>query len=311
MPELPLLTRIYGDWRGFELPTASCYIYARSNEERSRHPGAWEQGGEDCRFVEIVRQKRFAFSARFGGATHEILIRSRTALSNFISQVQSPGGLYVNITGLEHHVWAPIVREGLSRSRPIRAVYVEPEHYRYSSNPTEGRLFDLTARFTEISSLPGFARLESIEDEAKTCFVPLLGFEGNRLAHAIEKIDPPVENILPVIGVPGFRAGFPFNTYLGNRGALEKDGLWKQVRFAIANSPFSAIESLRAIAADYPDHLLKIAPLGTRPHALGAVLFALNSSAQVELVYDNPTPAPQRSDGAGSILVYDVTAMVS
>ena len=41
------------------------------------------------------------------------------------------------------------------------------------------------------------------------------------------------------------------------------------------------MESLRAIAGDYPDHLLKVAPLGTRPHALGAVLFALTSSAQV------------------------------
>ena len=168
-----------------------------------------------------------------------------------------------------------------------------------------------TDKFTEISSFPGFTRLESTDDESKTCFVPLLGFEGNRLAHAIEKIDPPVEKIFPVVGAPGFRADFPFNTYIGNRGSLSRDGLWKRVRFAIANSPTSAMERLRAIEHEYPDHLLKIAPLGTRPHALGAVLFALNGGPKVELVYDNPTPATQRSDGTGDILVYDVTSMVS
>ena len=172
-------------------------------------------------------------------------------------------------------------------------------------------MFDLTDEFTEISSFPGFTRLESTDDESKTCFVPLLGFEGNRLAHAIEKIDPPVEKIFPVVGAPGFRADFPFSTYIGNRGSLSKDGLWKRVHFAIASSPTSAMERLRAIEHEYPDHLLKIAPLGTRPHALGAVLFALNGDPKVELVYDNPTPATQRSDGTGNILVYDVTSMVS
>ena len=150
-----------------------------------------------------------------------------------------------------------------------------------------------------------------MEDESKTCFVPLLGFEGNRLAHAIEKIDPPVDKVLPVVGVPGFRADFPFYTYIGNRSSLSRDGLWKRVRFAIANSPISAMDRLGVIGGEYPDHLLKIAPLGTRPHALGAVLFALIAGAKVELVYDYPTPAPRRSDGTGKILVYDVTSMVS
>lgn len=311
MPELlPLLTRTHSDWDNFQLPIASCYIYARSSEERSEHPGLWKQRHEGCRFVEIVKQEHFGFSARIDGLTQDIRIRSRTDLSRFISTFDS-ARVYINITGLEHHVWASLIRILIWNSRPVSAVYVEPERYRYSSNPTEGRLFDLTAKFTEISSFPGFARLESVDDESKTCFVPLLGFEGNRLAHAIEKIDPPIENIFPIVGIPGFRADFPFNTYLGNRGSLSRDGLWKRVRFAIANSPTSALESLRAIEQEYPDHLLKIAPLGTRPHALGAVLFALTSGAQVELVYDNPTPAPQRSDGTGNILVYDVTSMVS
>ena len=310
MPKLPLLTRTHRDWNDFQLPIDSCYIYARSSEKRSEHPSLWEEKHNGCRFVEITEQERFRFSANKDGGKREILIRSQAGLSHFISQIDSPR-LFIDITGLEHHVWASLLRAIIREVRPVSAVYVEPELYRNSSNPTEGRRFNLTEKFTEISSFPGFTRLGSTDDEARTCFVPMLGFEGNRLAHAIEKIDPRVEKIFPVVGIPGFRADFPFHTYLGNRGSLSRDGLWKRVSFAIANSPTSAMERLRAIGQEYPDDLLKIAPLGTRPHALGAVLFALTSDAQVELVYDNPTPATQRSDGTGNILVYDVTSMVS
>ena len=221
MPELPLLTRTHTNWSDFQLPIDSCYIYARSNEKRSEHPSLWEQKHDGCRFVEIVDQQPFNFSVTIDGSTQDILIRSNAALSRLISQIDSTR-LFVDITGLEHHVWASLLRAIISDARPVSAVYVEPERYRYSSNPTEGRLFDLTDKFTEISSFPGFSRLESTDDESKTCFVPFLGFEGNRLAHAIEKIDPPFEKIIPVVGTPGFRADFPFNTYIGNRGRSQK-----------------------------------------------------------------------------------------
>ena len=310
MPELPLLTRTHVDWSDFQLPNDSCFIYARSSEKRSEHPSQWEKKQDECRFIEVINQRPFDFSVIIDDSTQDILVRSNAALSHLISQIDSTR-LFVDITGLEHHIWASLLRAIIREQRPVSAVYVEPERYKYSSNPTEGRLFDLTDKFTEIGSFPGFTRLESTGDESRTCFVPFLGFEGNRLAHAIEKIDPPVEKTFPVVGIPGFRADFPFNTYIGNRGSLSRDGLWKRVRFAIANSPTSAMERLRAIEREYPDHLLKIAPLGTRPHALGALLFALSGGPRVELVYDNPTPAMQRSDGTGRILVYDVTSMVS
>ena len=310
MTESPLLTRMHNDWGSFALQVPSCYIHGRSSEERSSHPTAWEENYAGCQFVEVIDQGRFQFSVEKEGTSEDIRIRSQTELTYLIESLPSER-IYIDITGLETHIWAPLIRAAIGGDRRVMAVYVEPKLYRHSLNPTEGRLFDITDKFTEISSFPGFARLESVEDESKICFVPLLGFEGNRLAHAIERVDPPAGKIFPVIGVPGFRADFPFNTYIGNRVALAKDGLWKEVRFAIANSPISALDRLRTIAGEYPDHLIKVAPLGTRPHALGAVLFALTNDGQVELVYDNPTPATQRSAGTGNILIYDVTSMVA
>ena len=139
MPDLPLLTRTHADWSAFQLPVDSCYIYAHSSEERSEHPSLWEQSHVACRFVEIVEQHPFHFSVAVDGSTQDILIRSKTALSRFISQIDSTR-LFVDITGLEHHVWASLLRAMLCDVRPISAVYVEPERYRYSLNPTEGRL---------------------------------------------------------------------------------------------------------------------------------------------------------------------------
>jgi hypothetical protein len=129
------------------------------------------------------------------------------------------------------------------------------------------------------------------------------------VAFAIEGVQPPLSKIVPIIGVPGFRPEYPFHTYLGNRTILSKGGVWKRARYATANCPFSAFYKLEEIAADYPGHLMKVAPIGTRPHALGAVLFALSRDRDVELVYDYPIPNPNRTAGVGTILVYEISAL--
>ena len=37
-----------------------------------------------------------------------------------------------------------------------------------------------------------------------------------------------------------------------------------------------------------PDKLIKIAPIGTKPHCIAAILFAIKYYKNVEVVYDNP-----------------------
>jgi hypothetical protein len=95
-------------------------------------------------------------------------------------------------------------------------VYVEPGDYRFSASPTDVTLFDLSEKIEGISPLPGFVTLSS-RPGPEALFVPLLGFEGARLAFMLEAVQPKRENIVPIIGVPGFRPEYPFYTYLGNR----------------------------------------------------------------------------------------------
>ena len=65
--------------------------------------------------------------------------------------------------------------------------------------------------------------------------------------------------------------------------------------------------TLQDIAVDYPNARLKVAPLGTRPHALGAVMMAIRHPDRIELVYDHPIQSATRSTGKGLLLVYELS----
>lgn len=137
----------------------------------------------------------------------------------------------------------------------------------------------------------------------------MLGFEGARVSYLISQLEPPGGKIIPVVGVPGFRPEYPFATYLGNRTPLMLTQAWKQVRFATANCPFDLYYVLQDIANDFPGHVLKIAPVGTKPHAIGGVLYAIANPSSVELVYDHPIRKAKRTEGTARLLAYHISAL--
>ena len=303
--ERPLLTEIFDQVQQFVPAPGSAYILGASVEERSLHSAEWETNAKDVLFIRIEKQEQSELGVEVEGRRTTISLRSSRQLSDFWGRIRrSP--IYLDITGLAHHAWAPLLKAGLSSARLLVAIYVEPGDYQFSPTPTEGEIFDLSEKIVGISPLPGFASLvEPFEDQV--CFVPLLGFEGIRLAYLIEQVQPPGGKVLPIIGVPGFRPEYPFYTYHGNRSVLSETRAWKNVRFALANCPFSLFYALEDVAADYPRDLLKIAPIGTKPHALGAILYALKSRRAVEIVYDHPIRKAKRTEGTGRLLVYHLS----
>ena len=52
-----------------------------------------------------------------------------------------------------------------------------------------------------------------------------------------------------------------------------------------------------------------IAPLGTKPHAIGAILYAIKNDERVELLYDNPYRNVHRTNGVGRVLVCNVSKL--
>jgi hypothetical protein len=288
----------------FRPELGSVYVSRRSVEERSEHIDTWPVG-VDVTLLNIVREEREAiwFTSAENAAEQRVALRSSRELQRFWDLIKD-ANVYLDITGLRHSSWAALLRGVAGRAQVLRVVYVEPNDYRMSPNPTESDFYDLSEKIDGIAPLPGFARLR--EEGPTSCFVPLLGFEGTRLLFMISQLEPPGQRIFPVVGVPGFRAEYPFVTYLSNRAALQETKAWRKVRFAAVDSPFEVYALLSQLRREHPNDVLKVAPIGTKPHALGAVLFALRNPSAVELVYDHPVRHTRRTVGTARLHVYSI-----
>jgi hypothetical protein len=299
--ERPLFTRVYGDPSEFRPEKGSAYVYGLF-EERSEHISSWI-GDPDITKALIVDQGRNAI--RTESSSREYSLRNRADLQCFFQSL-GQSHVYIDITGLSHHVWAPLIRIALEQNLRTDVIYVEPKTYRPSPNPRKGEIFDLSERIEGIAPIPLFTTLADTQPE-QVCLIPLLGFEGTRFAYMIEQVEPAGGKIVPVIGVPGFQLEYPFYTYLGNQPQLESTKAWKNVRFARANCPFSLYYILEDVLRAHPHDHIKVAPIGTKPHALGAVLLCVSSARNLELIYDHPRRKQERTSGAAHLLEYSLS----
>lgn len=303
----PIFTSIYSDITELNPPPGSLYITGTSVEDRSRHTSRWETNCSGVIFARLTAERSYRAVITIGLDTVELRLRSLSDILCFLGDYRS-SSVYLDITGLEHRVWAPLLRGIRTNAAPAFCVYVEPGDYRFSSSPTEATIFDLSESIQGIEPLPGFASLTSAMDE-DVLFVPILGFEGARFAHMLEAVQPDRERVYPVIGVPGFRPEYPFYSYLGNRLPLQENRAWQNVRYAAANCPFSLYQVLSELEATNPRRSLKIALIGTKPHALGALLYYLDHSSTTEILYDHPIRKARRTVGTSRACVYDLSLL--
>ena len=303
----PVFTTILRDVSDLRPPPRSLYITGTSVEERSRHTESWERTCDGVNFARVVDDDGASMQVSVDGDVSTVGLRSARAIEEFLAS-QRYRAVYLDITGLPHHVWAPLVRGITGRAEKAFCVYVEPGDYQFSPNPTETTIFDLSEKIQGIAPLPGFVSLSSGGQE-DVLFVPLLGFEGARLAFTLEAVQPKRENIFPVIGVPGFRAEYPFYTYVGNRLKLLETRSWQNVRYAAANCPFSLYSVLSELADCYPTRRMVVATIGTKPHALGAILYYLGNPNKIELLYDHPVRKAARTQGTSRVCLYDLSRL--
>ena len=308
MPDIrrePILTKTFDSAQQFRPTAGSTYIYGLSHEDRSGHVSSWRDSAVDVRCIEISQETQATFRA--SGIDSDFFLRSSGGLAKLFECCAKGGRVYVDITGLTHPVWAAILRAALSARFDVLAVYVEPNRYSRSLAPVEGQIYDLSMRITGIAPMPGFAWISTTTSDF--VFVPLLGFEGTRLRHVIEQVQPGAGRVVPVIGAPGFKPWYVFETYAGNRAALEEEDAWEAAEYAPASCPFSCYYLLQDVARRNPLATLKVALIGTKPHALGAVLFAITNPKKIELIYDHPIRKPGRTGGADRLYVYHVSAI--
>lgn len=303
----PVFTTVIDDPVNFRPEPGSLYLSGLSAEDRSSHVDLWKSSAREVAFSNIVETSAFTCRVeRDGAGAVDVQLRSSASVQQ-ITEVDARSAVYLDITGLSHRVWAPILRALRRSRRRAFGVYVEPRDYRRSTAPTELGLFDLSERIDGIAPLPGFASL--VSDDLASRLVVLLGFEGARLRYALEAANPNYGDVYPVVGAPGFRPDYPFTTLLGNKSQLLDTGARHNIRFAAANCPFSVYRILEEISFGSITRAIKIAMIGTKPHAFGAVLYWIDNQERTELVYDHPVRKRERTSGSSRLCLYDLSLL--
>jgi hypothetical protein len=301
----PLFTAVYDAVDQFAPASGGTYLYAASEEERSQHVTGLQARAGGLRYVQL--EQVGDFGARAERYAPEIALRSQGSIGDFLAGLGAQT-LYLDITGLNHNLWAPLVRMALQGGLALKVVYVEPRSYATSPSPREGEQYELSESKRGIGPLPLFTSL-AVRPRDTIGLAALLGFEGARLKYFIEQVQPTKDHLFPIVGMPGFRPEYPIHAVEANGRTLSENGAVQAIRFARANCPFSCYYVLTDILAAHPDLHLKVAMVGTKPHALGAVLRTIvPPTPAIELVYDHVRRKAKRTSGADHCLVYDVSA---
>lgn len=300
-----LYTKIWDDLSSVVLELNALYLYAQDPEDRSRHCSSnLSTNNIDAIFEEVSINDNDQMLVSSNNSI--VPLSSADAIGSFFSSYTFRV-LYLEVTGMCCRLVAPLMKYAIENSIEIRVVYSEPKEYLLREFQKEGLNKDLSESVAGVNPLPGFIRLVPFKEEL--LFVTLLGFEGGRFSYLVTNKQPSYDKILPIVGVPGYRMYYPFETFWGNRNALKTTKAYERVVYAEANSIVDSYLTLGKISYDKREPNMIVAPIGTKPHAIGAILYAIKNPNRVELLYDNPKRSLHRTKGVGRILVCDVTKL--
>ena len=299
----PILTELFESSDEY-IPEAGTVLF-RGNSTEERH--FWYRQHSEMLEVSFFEDGPFSIRGSAEGSDFTLSVRSRSDIVRLVeSFVKQDNTLLLDLTSLPYFVWIPVLKVGLSLGLNVHASYSEPVSYTESSEPSESEIFELSERIEGIRPIPGFASF-SHELSDDFILIALLGFEGRRFSYVVENVQPKGNNIIPIIGAPGFLPEFVFHAFLGNRYPLLENSSYLRTVTAPANCPFSLVGALKQIGDRFPQRALKIALVGTKPHALGAFIYQHQTRREIEFIYDNPIRKRDRTMGLRRLSVYRVS----
>ena len=302
-----MYTDEWNDIESIVLETNALYIYAHDPEERSIF----------CAQKLVLKNTQVNFlELKFNDIDDTISVvgEEDTCISlhstNQVDSLLSPykdSVIYIEVTGLSCRVAAPFMKYAMDRHLEMRIVYAEPNTYRVKEFRKMGIHQDLCETVNGIAPLPGLTNL--LPHRESPLFVVLLGFEGGRFSQIIQDQNPDRDKITPILGVPGYRINYPYISLWGNRNQIKNTGSWQNLKYAEANSIVDIYSMLKRLSYDYRNPEMVVAPIGTKPHAIGAILYSIKHPDKVEIVYDNPKRKVHRTDGIGKVLMCNITKL--
>lgn len=300
-----LYTEEWSDVKSVRLATNSLYIHAHDPEDRSLYCASMlSADNTDTEFVEVSRTNDDIMNV--AGTEESYPLNSVKSIAAFYEHYNRDI-IYIEVTGMSCRIATPLMNHAIKSGKTVYVVYTEPAKYDVNQFKNIGLNKDLSETVEGISPLPGLISL--IPDDTPKLFVALLGFEGGRFSSIVQDYSPVKEKITPIIGVPGYLMHYPYVSFWGNQITISKTKCWQNVKYAEANSIVDAYMLLKQISYDNRGQEMVVAPIGTKPHAIGAILYALKNPKTVELIYDNPKRSIHRTHGIGKIHVCNVSKL--
>jgi hypothetical protein len=181
----------------------------------------------------------------------------------------------------------------------LNIFYTEPKSYLFPRQLFH--TFHTSTGPLSIIEIPGYPGVESRDSKRK--LIILLGFDGD-LSREINEDVSPNETIV-VNGFPSYTPKFKDISLIANEKLVSDSNI--KVQYARSNNPFEVYNLLESIKdKDGTGTFINIAPLGTKPMALGACLFALHNP-NVRVVYPLPEKYEDKySEACWNSWMYDL-----
>lgn len=190
----------------------------------------------------------------------------------------------------------------------IEIIYVEPKEYllKGGTKIKKGN-FHLTSIPNNFKYVQPFSLiLDNLSKKSE--LIAFLGFENSRLGRIVNDNDNSKKyaSFVPILALPGFTPGWE-NISLSRHVDLIKD--FKGLTYTPANNPYETVKVLSNIIDNSSLENFVIAPIGTKPCSLGAMIFVINfkeSKGDIGIIYDFPKKKKDRTIGVGIIHKYSI-----
>jgi hypothetical protein len=181
----------------------------------------------------------------------------------------------------------------------IYVTYTEPVSY---GKPLDERI-TFTRGLDHVGEIPSFNGFTDIDK--KNMLIIMLGFEGQRALEVLRSVQP--DKTLVINGFPAYRSEFKDVSLIHNISAITEGECLPELQLSSASDPFEAFRAIKRIHDDWSkSYNLSIAPLGTKPMALGACLFALQNES-TRILYAYPQGYVQKvAEGCGKTWLYEI-----
>ena len=161
----------------------------------------------------------------------------------------------------------------------IYVFYTEPKSYLFPNGLYN--TFKTNSGPIAVREMYGYVGQEDRNSKRK--LVILLGFDGDLSKEINEDVSP--NDTIIVNGFPSYTPKCKDISLIANEKLVTNNNIKKQ--YSRANNPFDTYNLLQSIKEAESNTFINIAPLGSKPMALGACLFALHNP-DVRIVYPFP-----------------------